>query len=78
MFLEVFDEMKVLFKGFKCILDIFGMSYDFIEESRGIQWLYCEGMEGGKGDLCLYIDGVFQYFDGKVKLIVLLFIDNNE
>ena len=75
---EAFDEMKVLSKGSKRTLDISGMSHDLIEESRGIQWPYREGMEGGKGDPRLYTDGVFQYPDGKAKLIALPFIDNNE
>jgi len=75
---EAFDEMKVLSKGSKRTLDISGMSHDLIEQSRGIQWPYREGMEGGKGDPRLYTDGVFQYPDGKAKLIALPFIDNNE
>ncbi len=73
-----FEEMKQLSKGAGRTLDISGMSHDLIEQSRGIQWPYREGMEGGKGDQRLYSDGVFQYADGKAKLIPLPFIDNNE
>jgi ferredoxin-nitrate reductase len=73
-----FNEMKQLSKGAGRTLDISGMSHDLIEESRGIQWPYREGAEGGKGDQRLYADGVFQTADGKAKLIALPFIDNNE
>lgn len=75
---EAFEEMKLLSKGDKRTLDISGMSHDLIEESRGIQWPYREGMEGGQGDPRLYTDGVFQTDDGKANLIALPFIDNNE
>ncbi len=75
---EAFEEMKQLSKGDGRTLDISGMSHDLIEQSRGIQWPYREGMEGGKGDQRLYTDGVFQTKDGKANLIPLPFIDNNE
>lgn len=73
-----FEEMKQLSKGAKRTLDISGMSHDLIEKSRGIQWPYREGMEGGKGDPRLYVDGKFQTDDGRANLIPLPFIDNNE
>ncbi|NPU93266.1 MAG: nitrate reductase [Gammaproteobacteria bacterium] len=73
-----FEEMKQLSKGDKRTLDISGMSHDLIEKSRGIQWPYREGMEGGKGDPRLYVDGKFQTDDGRANLIPLPFIDNNE
>ena len=40
-----FDEMKELSKG--RLLDISGMSYDKIEENRGLQWPYPEGVGEG-------------------------------
>ncbi|HVK99462.1 MAG TPA: molybdopterin-dependent oxidoreductase, partial [Dongiaceae bacterium] len=55
-----FEEMKQLSKASYRTLDISGMSHDLIEQSRGIQWPYREGYEGGKGDPRLYTDGVFQ------------------
>jgi predicted molibdopterin-dependent oxidoreductase YjgC len=70
----VFNEMKQLSRG--RFLDISGMSYDKIEESRGLQWPCTDGT--GKGTTRLYIDGVFQHPGGKAKLIALPFIDNNE
>ena len=75
---EAFEEMKILSKGASRTLDISGMSHDLIEKSRGIQWPYREGQEGGKGDPRLYTDGVFQTEDGRANLIPLPFIDNNE
>lgn len=73
-----FEEMKQLSKGSKRTLDISGMSHDLIEKARGIQWPYREGMEGGKGEPRLYVDGKFQTDDGRANLIPLPFIDNNE
>ncbi len=70
----VFDELRQLSKG--RMLDYSGMSYDKIEEQRGIQWPCTEGAESGSPRL--YTDGKFEYEDGKAKLIPLLFIDNNE
>lgn len=70
----VFDELKYLSKG--RMLDYSGMSYEMIEEQRGIQWPCTDGDETGAQRL--YTDGKFQYADGKAKLITLPFIDNNE
>ncbi|MBI5040549.1 MAG: nitrate reductase [Gammaproteobacteria bacterium] len=69
-----FEEMKQLSKG--NMLDISGMTYAKIEQSRGLQWPCRDGEE--KGAQRLYSDGVFQYASGKAKLIPLPFIDNNE
>jgi len=71
---EVFEEMRELSKG--RFLDYSGLSYDKIEANRGIQWPCPEGAEQGAARL--YTDGVFQYPDGKAKLIPLPFEDNNE
>ena len=71
---EVFDEMRELSKG--RMLDYSGLSHDKIEKQRGIQWPCPEGAETGSPRL--YTDGVFQYPDGKAKLIALPFVDNNE
>jgi predicted molibdopterin-dependent oxidoreductase YjgC len=70
----VFEEMKQLSKG--RFLDISGMSYTKIEQSRGLQWPCVDGADQGAARL--YVDGVFQYPGGKAKLIPLPFIDNNE
>lgn len=78
----VFDEMKWLSKngdsvnGRERMLDISGMSHDRIEKMRGIQWPCPEGQE--QGNPRLYTDGVFQFPDGKAKLLALPFGDNNE
>jgi assimilatory nitrate reductase catalytic subunit len=71
---QVFEEMKALSRD--RLLDISGMSYDKIEQQRGMQWPCKDGEE--KGAQRLYGDGVFQYPGGKAKLIPLPFIDNNE
>jgi assimilatory nitrate reductase catalytic subunit len=71
---EVFNEMRELSKG--RMLDYSGMSYEKIEQQRGIQWPCSEGHDTGSPRL--YTDGQFQYDDGKAKLIPLPFIDNNE
>jgi assimilatory nitrate reductase catalytic subunit len=71
---QVFEEMKVLSRG--RMLDISGMSYDRIERKRGLQWPCRDGDEDGEQRL--YSNGVFQYPDGKARLIPLPFIDNNE
>ena len=71
---QVFEEMKELSKG--RLLDISGMSYDRIEQQRGLQWPCREGEE--RGAQRLYTDGVFQYPGGRAKLIPLPFVDNNE
>ena len=73
---DVFEEMKQLSKGEGRNLDISGMSYDKIEQSRGLQWPCREGDETGAQRL--YSDGKFPYADGKAKLISLPFVDNNE
>ncbi|HED52067.1 MAG TPA: nitrate reductase, partial [Gammaproteobacteria bacterium] len=71
---QAFEEMKQLSKG--RLLDISGMSYDKIEQQRGLQWPCRDGDETGSQRL--YTDGVFQYPGGKAKLIPLPFVDNNE
>ena len=71
---QAFEEMKQLSKG--RLLDISGMSYDRIEQQRGMQWPCRDGDE--TGEKRLYTDGVFQYPGGKAKLIPLPFVDNNE
>ncbi len=71
---EVFDEMRELSKG--RMLNYSGMTHDKIEAQRGIQWPCPEGAAAGSPRI--YTDGVFQYPDGKAKLIPLPFIDNNE
>ncbi|HFD81322.1 MAG TPA: nitrate reductase [Gammaproteobacteria bacterium] len=71
---QVFEEMKELSKG--RLLDISGMSYDRIEQQRGLQWPCREGEE--RGAQRLYSDGVFQHPGGRAKLIPLPFVDNNE
>ncbi len=71
---QAFEEMKTLSKG--RLLDLSGMSYDKIEQQRGLQWPCRDGDETGAQRL--YSDGVFQYPGGKAKLIALPFVDNNE
>jgi len=71
---QVFEEMKELSRG--RMLDISGMSYERIEQKRGLQWPCPDGDEDGEQRL--YSDGVFQYPGGKARLIPLPFIDNNE
>lgn len=71
----VFEEIKQLSKG--RMLDYSGMSYDKIEENRGMQWP-CNEEDSPEGSQRLYTDGVFQYPDGKAKLLALPFVDDNE
>ncbi len=71
----VFDELKQLSKG--RMLDYSGMTYDKIEESRGLQWP-CNEDSSPEGSQRLYTDGVFEFSDGKAKLLALPFIDDNE
>ena len=78
---EVFEEMKVLsigtgVNGKARMLDISGMDYDKILAQRGIQWPMRAGEETGQARL--YGDGVFQFADGKAKLLALEWHDNNE
>lgn len=70
----VFEELRELSRG--RFLDYSGLNYDKLEAHRGIQWPCPEGSE--QGSPRLYTDGVFQYPDGKAKLIPLPFEDNNE
>ncbi len=70
----VFEEIRELSKG--RMLDYSGMSYDRIEQQRGIQWPCNE--ENKTGTPRLYTDGRFQHEDDKARLIPLPFIDNNE
>lgn len=71
----VFEELRELSKG--RFLDYSGMTYDKIEQNRGLQWP-CNAETAPNGSPRLYGDGVFQYADGRAKLIPLPFIDNNE
>lgn len=73
-----FEEMKLLSKGEGRTLDISGMSYNKIEQARGLQWPYREGSDNSKGEPRLYTDGKFQTPDGKANLISVNFINNNE
>lgn len=78
----VFDEMKWLSRngdsvnGKARMLDISGLSHDKIETMRGVQWPCREDQE--QGDARLYTDGIFQFSDGRAKLLALPFEDNNE
>ena len=72
----VFEEMKHLSKGAGRTLDISGMTYQKIEQQRGIQWPCREGDETGSPRL--YSDGKFQTANARANLIPLPFIDNNE
>ena len=72
----VFEEMKHLSKGAGRTLDISGMTYQKIEQQRGIQWPCREGDETGSARL--YSDGKFQTANARANLIPLPFIDNNE
>ncbi len=71
---EVFDEMRSVSKGRLC--DYSGMSYEKIEKNRGIQWPCNE--QNINGSQRIYADGVFQFPDGKAKLIPLPFVENYE
>jgi ferredoxin-nitrate reductase len=78
---DVFEEMKSLSVGTGAngqtrMLDISGMDYDKILKQRGIQWPMRAGEETGAARL--YTDGVFQFADGKAKLLALEWLDNNE
>lgn len=71
----VFEELRHLSKG--RMLDYSGMSYDKIEQQRGLQWP-CNEDTAPNGSQRLYTDGVFQYASGRAKLIALPFINDNE
>ncbi|MFV8819035.1 molybdopterin oxidoreductase family protein [Haliea sp. E17] len=78
---EVFDEMRALSvgtgaNGHQRMLDISGMSHAKILAQRGIQWPMREGDD--TGNQRLYTDGVFQFPDGRAKLLALDWVDNNE
>lgn len=75
---EIFDEMRELSRG--NFLDISGMSHDLIEAKKGIQWPFKEGdvTPEAKGTPRLYSDGKFNFPDGKAKLSVEAYIENNE
>lgn len=78
---DVFEEMKALSvgkgpNGRERMLDISGMDHDKILAQRGIQWPMREGEETGSPRL--YTDGVFQFPDGKAKLLAMEWKDNNE
>jgi len=78
---QVFEEMKALSVGTGAngqprMLDLSGMDYDKILSQRGIQWPMRAGDETGTARL--YADGVFQFADGKAKLLALDWQDNNE
>ncbi len=80
-----FEEMKELSKGAGRTLDISGMSYEKIEQARGIQWPFSSESadqqntdEQAKGNQRLYTDGKFQTADGTANLIPVRFFNNNE
>jgi len=83
---DVFEEMKILSKGIEGntlgangaprMMNISGMSHQKILAQRGIQWPMREGDDIGTPRL--YTDGVFQYPDGRAKLMALDWTDNNE
>lgn len=75
---EIFDEMRELSRG--NFMDISGMSHDLIEAKKGIQWPFREGdvTPEAKGTPRLYSDGKFNFPDGKAKLSVEAYIENNE
>ena len=79
---QVFDELRELSRG--RMLDYSGMSYDKIEQNRGLQWPCSDspsdwaGDDSSGGTQRLYSDGRFAYPDGRAKLIPLPFVDNNE
>jgi assimilatory nitrate reductase catalytic subunit len=78
---QVFEEMKTLSVGTGAngrprMLDISGMDYEKILSQRGIQWPMREG--DATGEARLYTDSVFQFPDGKAKLLPLEWVDNNE
>ncbi|MEH6569316.1 MAG: nitrate reductase [Halioglobus sp.] len=78
---DVFEEMKSLSVGTGAngaprMLDISGMTYDKIIAQRGLQWPMRDGDE--TGEKRLYTDGVFQFPDGKAKLLAMEWVDNNE
>jgi ferredoxin-nitrate reductase len=75
---EIFDEMRELSRG--NFMDISGMSHDLIEAKKGIQWPFKEGdvTPEAKGTPRLYSDGKFNFPDGKAKLSVEAYIENNE
>jgi anaerobic selenocysteine-containing dehydrogenase len=81
---DVFEEMKELSVGKGRTLDISGMSYDKIEQARGIQWPYTQAdamrdqKDKPKGASRLYTDGQFQTADGRANLISVDFNNNNE
>ena len=77
---QVFEEMKILSVGTGAngrprMLDLSGMDHDKILQQRGIQWLM-RGIETGTARL--YADGIFQFADGKARLMALEWADNNE
>ncbi|GMR20166.1 MAG: nitrate reductase [Gammaproteobacteria bacterium] len=71
---DVFQELRELSEG--RMLDYSGMTYEKLEQQRGIQWPCNDNAEHGTQRL--YSDGRFQFEDGKARLIPLLFVDNNE
>jgi ferredoxin-nitrate reductase len=73
---EIFEEIKQLSKGLDRMLDISGMSYDLIEQEKGLQWPMREGQKSG--DERLYTDGVFQTANGKANLMAMEYVENNE
>ncbi|MFQ5588697.1 MAG: molybdopterin oxidoreductase family protein [Nitrospiria bacterium] len=70
----VFEEIREVSKGRLC--DYSGMTHEKIEAARGIQWP-CNAAHP-KGSARLYMDGRFQFPDGKARLLPLPFVDNNE
>ena len=73
---EIFEEMRALSAGADRMLDISGMDHDKIEAARGIQWPMRRG--DSTGTPRLYADGVFQFDNGKARLLALPYVENNE
>ncbi|MEN8175331.1 MAG: nitrate reductase [Pseudomonadota bacterium] len=79
---QVFEEIKTLSRG--RMLDYSGMTYEKIEQHRGLQWPCADGAsewageDSSQGTARLYTDGRFAFPSGRAKLIPLPFVDNNE
>ena len=63
---DAFEEWRRVSKGRLC--DYSGMTFESIEEHGGLQWPFPEGKTDYEPSR-LYADGVFEYDDGKAKLL---------
>ena len=63
---DAFAEWRRVSKGRLC--DYSGMTFELIEEHGGLQWPFPEGKTDFEPSR-LYADGVFEYDDGKAKLL---------